>query len=474
MAIVQRKLGFVAIVPAVLLFCSGMGYAVTIWYVDADAPAGGDGTSWATAFDTIQEAIDAVWGPWVVCTAPNHQIWVRKGTYTLTSQINVNAVVSLYGGFDGSETSLSQRDWESNTTTIHGNDSVRCLNITSYCVINGFTIRDGNATTGAGINIDGVLIHCTMGGGYMSPAISNCTIRNNVASTAGGGIYILDSDPTISNCIFSSNESDTGGAIYHLTSSPTIRQCIFRNNESTAPGSLGGGAIGGFSRNFTSGTLITITNCLFYNNTSGSWGGAISYNQVYPTITNCTISSNTADIAGGAFHGNSHSEAPKIHNTICWGNSPDELDIVTSNTYLDVSYCDIEGGWTGAGSNNIDADPDFSGTTNFRLTLSSPCIDTASNGYGPDEDLENRSRPRDGDSDGTATCDMGAYEFTRGDFRADGIVDLEDFAVFAAAWDTSIGEPHWNARCDISVPRDNKIKLSDFVVFAMQWLVGAE
>jgi len=473
MAIVRKKFGLAATVLAVLLSCSGMSYAATIWYVDADAPAGGDGTSWATAFDTIQEAIDAVSGLWVICTAPNHQIWVREGTYTLASQINVDAIVAIYGGFNGTETSLSQRDWAGNTTTIDGNNSVRCFNITSYCTINGFTIRDGRDLTGAGIYIDSVLIDCPLDW-YLSPRISNCTIRNCVASTAGGGIYILDSDPVIENCTFSYNEGGTGGAVYHLTSSPTIRQCIFRNNESTLPGSLGGGAIGGYSRNSTSQALITITNSLFYNNTSGSWGGAISYNQVYPTITNCTISSNTADIAGGAFHGNMNSEAPKIHNTICWNNSPDELDIITASTYLDVSYCDIEGGWAGAGSHNIDADPDFVGTTNFRLTIGSPCIDTASNGYGPDEDLEDRSRPRDGDGNGTATCDMGAYEFTRVDFRADGVVDLADFAVFAAAWDTSIGELRWNARCDVSVPRDNTINIRDLAVVAAQWLIGAE
>ncbi|MBN1127133.1 MAG: GNAT family N-acetyltransferase [Sedimentisphaerales bacterium] len=77
-----------------------------------------------------------------------------------------------------------------------------------------------------------------------------------------------------------------------------------------------------------------------------------------------------------------------VRNSICRGNSPDELDILTSTTYLDISSCEIEGGWTSAGSNNFNADPDFMSPINLRLSLGSPCIDTASNGCCADEDLE--------------------------------------------------------------------------------------
>ena len=112
-------------------------------------------------------------------------IWVKEGTYTLSSQINVDAVVAIYGGLYGAETSLSERDWENNVTTISSNNSVRCLNITRYCEIDGFTIRNGSASSGAGIYIDSVLVSRPLGW-YLSPRINNCTIRNNVAPTAHG------------------------------------------------------------------------------------------------------------------------------------------------------------------------------------------------------------------------------------------------------------------------------------------------
>lgn len=60
---------------------------------------------------------------------------------------------------------------------------------------------------------------------------------------------------------------------------------------------------------------------------------------------------------------------------------------------------------------NISADPLLD--TDGRLTSSSPCIDSATDasGYDVTEDIDGDSRPQDGDSDGTASYDIGADEF---------------------------------------------------------------
>jgi hypothetical protein len=96
-----------------------------------------------------------------------------------------------------------------------------------------------------------------------------------------------------------------------------------------------------------------------------------------------------------------------------------------------ATYSDIQGGWAGQG--NIDADPCFVEAgfwdTNdtpddirddlwidgdYRLLPTSPCIDAGDPNYIPEPnetDLDGNPRMIDGDEDGTAVIDMGAYEF---------------------------------------------------------------
>lgn len=61
-----------------------------------------------------------------------------------------------------------------------------------------------------------------------------------------------------------------------------------------------------------------------------------------------------------------------------------------------------------------------------------------------------------------------------GDFDLDGSVSKSDIGIFVAAWLTVAGEDGWNYSCDISTPRDSKIDLNDFAVFAGNWLEQAE
>lgn len=62
----------------------------------------------------------------------------------------------------------------------------------SGSLIEGFTIRNGNANNGAGI-------HCESA----SPTIRDCTVSGN----AGSGVYFLYGAPRIRNCTISANKS---------------------------------------------------------------------------------------------------------------------------------------------------------------------------------------------------------------------------------------------------------------------------
>ena len=90
-----------------------------VLYVDAGVSASGVGTSWSTAYKTIQEA--------VLAAIANTEIWVKQGTYTLTgatpptvNEILVNKVVGIYGGFNGTGTCTEPKRLESKYYNIAG------------------------------------------------------------------------------------------------------------------------------------------------------------------------------------------------------------------------------------------------------------------------------------------------------------------------------------------------------------------
>ena len=64
--------------------------------------------------------------------------------------------------------------------------------------------------------------------------------------------------------------------------------------------------------------------------------------------------------------------------------------------------------------------------------------------------------------------------YTPGDFNKDGIVVIEDFAIFASAWLTGDGDVKYYTWCDIGIPANHTIDLMDLEVFVDNWLVGLE
>ena len=59
-------------------------------------------------------------------------------------------------------------------------------------------------------------------------------------------------------------------------------------------------------------------------------------------------------------------------------------------------------------------------------------------------------------------------------FDGDYDVDMNDFAVFAAAWLTQEGGLGWNADGDISINEDKIIDMEDLLVFAQNWLLHSK
>ena len=79
----------------------------------AEAPAIQDGTSWATAYTNLAEAVaDAA--------AYRGEVWVKAGTYLVAEKIPMRANVAVLGGFAGAETDAAAADPEANPTILTG------------------------------------------------------------------------------------------------------------------------------------------------------------------------------------------------------------------------------------------------------------------------------------------------------------------------------------------------------------------
>jgi hypothetical protein len=63
----------------------------------------------------------------VDAAAASDEIWIKQGTYALTAPITVPKIVSLYGGFGGTEQAREDRDWITNPTVIDGQGAAVCF-----------------------------------------------------------------------------------------------------------------------------------------------------------------------------------------------------------------------------------------------------------------------------------------------------------------------------------------------------------
>lgn len=281
--------------------------------VDSTASGDNNGTSWANAYTDLQNALSNA--------GNGDSIWVAQGTYypasagNRTTSFVLKEGVKVYGGFDGSESNLEERDFKTNATILSGDidgdnltgdnpdadNSCHVVVGAKGSTLDGFTIQHGYA--------DGEWFH-QRGGGILiygssteanNPTISNCTFQNNYAVEGGAMANYNYGTPTITDCAFSNNQAARGGAaLFRTGSAATVTGSSFSNNEATDRG----GAVFidyGASPNFSS-------SCSFTSNTSVGYGGAVyiddnasQIHETNPTFDSCTFTMNsTSAFYGGA------------------------------------------------------------------------------------------------------------------------------------------------------------------------------
>ena len=369
--------------------------AQPVVYVSPDGA--GDGTSWATAAGSIQDAIQAA--------SEGTEIWIKGGTYYVPgdSTFILKDGVSLYGGFAGTETSPIQRtDYRrggANETILSGdidkngvtdednaNRVMYGLDITEATTLDGLTITGGYAVD----SDDGGGLRLSNG----SPNVINCTLFDNFCADNGAGMYIATtSNPDITGCYFIKNfAEDKGGGIYTATDCNAV-----------------------------------FTNCVFSNNTATNNGPAVRVYRGSPTFINCTFTRNALPASGdgSAVEINNSLSSPEFMNCVFWGNTEagtvgEDITLTTDGT-VTISTCALEGTYTATGatvSGLLDistTDPLFvntagsSGTEGYDasadwdIQTGSVLINAGLTNGAPEMDITPEFRD--------ATPDIGAYEY---------------------------------------------------------------
>ncbi len=348
---------------------------------------------------------------------------------------------------------------------------------------------DNSATgLGGGIYIQDVTANTT---------VVECVFVNNTATVSGGGLHIQNvsgNTTSVVKCVFVNNTAPLGGGLANDSGNVDVNRCLIVDNHADDPSFARGGGI------MNNGDVRAI-NSLIASNTSTSPidgdGGGISNTGVL-TLINTTIVNNIASFPGGG--GGIFVEGGGTltgHNSICWGGTPNEIDIFNSPDPT-FTFSDLPGG-PPPGPGNISEPPNFfdpdgldnlPGTLDddYRLGIGSPAIDAgntsmvlvsmptdadglirvvddpftadtgfgvpprASNGpgVGPIVDMgayEVQICPADGNGDRVVNLDdlqillfsFGGVvaPFTNGDANGDGVVNLDDLQLLLFAFGMS-------------------------------------
>lgn len=287
------KIGASAILISLFLGATA-AHAKTV-YVNGAVSKPGSGTSWSSAYKYLRDALDQ--------SSSADLIYVAKGTYYPDDGASGdfgNREKSfelkgqrVYGGFAGTETSLSQRNTKANPTVLSGaiwdlagEDvywSLHVVFVSASSTLDGFTVEKGHASGSNSWNYPAYNPYDEGGGCYVSAGkvltLSGCNFRNNRALSFGGAIMVEDDSGKVvaNDCVFEGNEIPliygfttgipAGGAI---KGNVVATRCKFSNNTVRA-------------HNFVDGT------------TSIATGGAIAGDVV---ATNCEFTGNSA-LAGG-------------------------------------------------------------------------------------------------------------------------------------------------------------------------------
>lgn len=284
-------------------------HAGAVRHVDGDAAPGGDGLTWATAYQSLDSALVEAANGEVA------EIWVAEGVYRPSIRSNplqprserfvLRAATALYGGFAGDERSLDHRDPTRHVTVLSGDlnqdDGPSFANrgdnafhvlvatgLAQVATLDGFLVRGGTAPFGSH-EVDG------NGGGLKAQnsavLVRGCRFEDNQSNGFGGGMHAQGGDVVVQACSFVGNQAGEAGAAAsagtynsQVPTAFTITDSVFEQNHAGS-----GGAV-----NTVFSVAATISGCAFVANSAANGGGAIRIGDDGVAISDCTFVLNVA------------------------------------------------------------------------------------------------------------------------------------------------------------------------------------